>query len=1413
MKKSAKVWVIVLCAIVGLAAIGTTAALLVTKVFNPSSYTVHFELCTDLQTTAVNDREVEAGALLEEPEVYVTGDNSENWVITGWYRDKDFKSEWDFDFDTVESDLTLYAKWGTNPQCTINFWTLDSDKAIYTTQIRKGLTISPCDDKFIGREVLGYYTDQDMQNEFDFDMKVEENLDLWVKVSDYVYFSPEAIMKMDICGNQVEVTEYEATKSITSEGDLVTIGGKDGAYFWIKNLDLAMNGTSIIQIKARELNDNYNGVLAGYITGNYTLNGEAGAAGDFGEQYTGAMLFGKSAKPDEDGFYTYTYNLSALAPDIIYEKMTGFRISIFGTDKYAFEIKEIKSYVDEYAVSGDAFLAKDGINFNALHLNTFTLMGDAQTEMIGKELLSFGGPNGAYIYRKELNISMGDEQIVRVKAKGDLKGGSLVMFFYGDYTINGKAGSIGDFDGKHSVTFIPESTDANGFTTYVADIGSAISGLKYKTIKGFRLDLYGEGTRTLQLQSVISKAPTAEEKQIAADFNGKGINFKGAHLNKFLTLGGAEKKLLSNGNLRFGGPNGAFIYNKSLNITMGDEQIIRVKAKGDLKGGSLAMFFYGNYTQNGKKVTKTDFTSALSVFLVPESTDAQGYTTYVADLSSISGFKLDTLKGLRFDLYGEGTRTLEIVSVKSYALSEEDIQVNKDFNATDGIHFKGMHFSKFNVAGDAQTALKSNGDFTFGGPNGAMLYYKNLNITMGDEQIIKLKAKGDLKGGAVALFFYGDYTQDGQPDAKTDFDGEHSAILSPESTDVDGYTTYVIDMGAVKKGLKYQTIKGLRLDLWGDGTRTLEIASMDSVAPSQQDEETNEGFSGAGINWEGKHLSKFMVGTLTPATTDLLENGDFKFSGDNGAFIYKKQLENTLAEDQMIEMKAKADLKGGLIAIYIYGNYTENGQPKETTDFGPHTYIMEAGEIDSDGYTTFTADLTSEYPGVTWQTIKGYRIELWGAGNKTLEIKSVKSYAPIVTPPANPDEPDQPEEPVNFKLTPEDLDTFEEVNVTTEITAAGDFKMSGTNGAHVYKKDLNYLVPDSQMIEMKAKADLKGGIVAVYLYGNYTDGTPQETTDFGVSYQLTAGETDSDGYTTFTLDLTSGSPNVTWQTIKGYRIEMWGGNQMTLEIKSVEAAVLVVTPPVEPDEEYIVHETYDDGVNGWSGGEIVDGELSFAGSEQLTYTITGLTPGTSYTISFAAHEANGWNVIDVYTEGNGEAHTTLGGDGSLSTKTTYTHTFTAGSSSATFVVWTSASPLFIDDFKVYEAEETDEEYIVHETYDDGVNGWSGGEIVDGELSFAGSEQLTYTITGLTPGTTYTISFAAHEANGWNVIDVYTEGNGEAHTTLGGDGSLSTKDTYTHTFTAGNSTATLVVWTSATPLFIDDLKVYESSKNI
>ena len=65
------------------------------------TYTVKFELCTDLKTNAVVDQQVEEGDVVVKPAVGVIGDNVDRMEIDGWYTDPEYKNAWNFTMDVV----------------------------------------------------------------------------------------------------------------------------------------------------------------------------------------------------------------------------------------------------------------------------------------------------------------------------------------------------------------------------------------------------------------------------------------------------------------------------------------------------------------------------------------------------------------------------------------------------------------------------------------------------------------------------------------------------------------------------------------------------------------------------------------------------------------------------------------------------------------------------------------------------------------------------------------------------------------------------------------------------------------------------------------------------------------------------------------------------------------------------------------------------------------------------------------------------------------------------------------------------------------------------------------------------------------------------------------------------------------
>ena len=157
-----------------------------------STYTVKFDVCIDLQTNTILDRTVEANQVVDEPTVVIRDENPRNLQIVGWYTDPEYTMQWDFDFDLVTSDITLYAKW--EGRYTVDFYLGDSTKPIVSTLIKEGRKAEPCEDKCYGYDVIGYYTSPDYTEAFDFEQPITGDEKIYIQVKDYLYYDANSIV-------------------------------------------------------------------------------------------------------------------------------------------------------------------------------------------------------------------------------------------------------------------------------------------------------------------------------------------------------------------------------------------------------------------------------------------------------------------------------------------------------------------------------------------------------------------------------------------------------------------------------------------------------------------------------------------------------------------------------------------------------------------------------------------------------------------------------------------------------------------------------------------------------------------------------------------------------------------------------------------------------------------------------------------------------------------------------------------------------------------------------------------------------------------------------------------------------------------------------------------------------------------
>ena len=130
-------------------------------------YNVRFS--TGKALASVKDQTVKAGETATEPELKSYG----GYVLEGWYQDITYTRKWNFSSDTVDRNLTLYAKWEKDYKVTFKAAGLDD----YYADAGSGQLINkPADPKRKDYIFKGWFKDADYKREWDFEKdKMPEN--------------------------------------------------------------------------------------------------------------------------------------------------------------------------------------------------------------------------------------------------------------------------------------------------------------------------------------------------------------------------------------------------------------------------------------------------------------------------------------------------------------------------------------------------------------------------------------------------------------------------------------------------------------------------------------------------------------------------------------------------------------------------------------------------------------------------------------------------------------------------------------------------------------------------------------------------------------------------------------------------------------------------------------------------------------------------------------------------------------------------------------------------------------------------------------------------------------------------------------------------------------------------------------
>ena len=395
----------------------------------------------------------------------------------------------------ITGDTTFYAVYTPSVRkYNVQFIGDDLDVTV-SVNARERVPALKDEEGALGRKIVGYYSDEGFETEFDTEAEILKDTVVYVKLSDYVYFNGAMLNKF---------TGGNASKTLNADGTF-TMGITSGttARHHQKNINLAMNDTNGFEVRAKL--ENVSRVDL-YLYGQYTLNGTAGAGENYQHLYRGLSTQGWTASaPDADGYVTMVYDLAYItdkepAKDFVYNVINGFCIDIYGsgsiTVDYVKSIKVTRSYAVNYYVDGavkktatvkegekavalkdeevalgrqiagyytDAAFTQvfdiantaitqdtnvyvklsDYVYFNGAMISKFT--GGSATKTLNADgTATIGGDkNGLTAKQFELNLDLNDTDGIEIKVKVNGATGRLIdIWVIGDYVKDGVNGTL-----------------------------------------------------------------------------------------------------------------------------------------------------------------------------------------------------------------------------------------------------------------------------------------------------------------------------------------------------------------------------------------------------------------------------------------------------------------------------------------------------------------------------------------------------------------------------------------------------------------------------------------------------------------------------------------------------------------------------------------------------------------------------------------------------------------------------------------------------------------------------------------------------------------------------------------------------------------------------------------------------------
>jgi uncharacterized repeat protein (TIGR02543 family) len=142
--------------------------------WEPNEYTIHFD---SRGGSNIVDYVGQYGMTIAIPEYPI----KVGYTFIGWYKDRFLTSLWNFVFDTVASDQTLYANWKIN-KYTVTFNSQGGSQVVGQTVNFNSTVSPPATPKKTGYTLEGWYKEASCIHQWDFSKEtVKENTTLYAK--------------------------------------------------------------------------------------------------------------------------------------------------------------------------------------------------------------------------------------------------------------------------------------------------------------------------------------------------------------------------------------------------------------------------------------------------------------------------------------------------------------------------------------------------------------------------------------------------------------------------------------------------------------------------------------------------------------------------------------------------------------------------------------------------------------------------------------------------------------------------------------------------------------------------------------------------------------------------------------------------------------------------------------------------------------------------------------------------------------------------------------------------------------------------------------------------------------------------------------------------------------------------------